>query len=109
MEIQKIMKIEIEVPDSLGNKMALFSPEQRFWVSMALYKLYSHFEAFEAVHLPNFSLFSEKEKLALLDLLYLWFVPLTSPIGSVMKTMSQEAAANGLTPEILDQMLHDED
>ena len=102
------MKIEIEVPDSLGNKMALFSPEQRFWVSMALYKLYSHFDPFEKINLPNFNLFSDKEKLALLDLLYLWFIPITQPIETLMKTMSHEAAENGLTPEILDQILRDE-
>ena len=102
------MKIEIEVPDNLGNRMALFSPEQRFWVTIALYKLYSHFEHLEKISLPTFSLFSEKEKLALLDLLYLWFVPLTQPIESLMKAMSQEAAANGLSPEMLDQILNDE-
>ncbi len=102
------MKIEIEVPDSLANRMALFSPEQRFWVSIALYKLYSHFEHLEKINLPIFGLFSEKEKLVLLDLLYLWFVPLAQPIESLMKVMSQEAAANGLSPEILDQILNDE-
>ncbi len=102
------MKIEIEVPDSLANRMALFSPEQRFWVTVALYKLYSHFEHLEKITLPTFSLFSEKEKLALLDLLYLWFLPLTQPIESLMKAMSQEAAVNGLTPEIVNQILNDE-
>lgn len=104
------MKIEIEVPDKWGEKIISTNPAQRLEMFMFLSQLKQFLENNDnqEINFPNLANFSDAEKLILLELIELWFVPLSKPLPKIMQEISQEAQKNGLTPEILTDILNED-
>lgn len=74
------MKIEIEVPDNLGKQFLMMNYQQKVAFHTAFAKLF-----------------------------YLWLSPPQDDILTIMDRLGKEAATKGMTPEILNQLLDEED
>jgi hypothetical protein len=116
------MKIEIEVPDNLGRQFLAMNYQQKVAFNTVCVLLSQKFNPQNDIsaqlsswllqirweNLPNTLDFSEKEKAVFANLFYLWLSPPQDDILTIMNRLSEKAAANGMTAEILDQLLDEE-